>query len=126
LAVSPWPDRFDTFDPRAALGAIDIAALPNDLQHRLYILRRELALLAKHLPQLLKNALGQADVFLAPLDLQGVTAGDEPYVQRIADQPQVLVAAAEERHRFISVFKSQGYRSRSTHIGRKKLVLRKV
>ena len=57
---------------------------------------------------LLEDPVRLADVFFRPFDLDRVAAGDQADAERVADQAQVLIAAAEQQEGLILAFKRQG------------------
>ena len=68
---------------------------------------RQALLALQHLPKLGEDALGLFDMGRLAVDLDAVAARDDPHRQRIANQPEMLIAIAEELDRFIAVVQSQ-------------------
>src|SRR5262245_31398159 len=115
LAVGARPNAATAIDDRQVLRALAIFALRHDCQHGADVFAVERALLLEHLAKLLKDPVGLIDLLLVAVDVNDVAARHDAHAERLAQQPLVLVAAAEQRDRLVAIIERQGNRGLAVH-----------
>jgi hypothetical protein len=108
LPVRSRPHVPAAFHRRQRLRALQLLPALHHRKNGAHIFLSQFAVRLEHGPKLLKDAVGLIDLLLVAFDVDKIAARDQTHAERIADQPQILIAAAEEHDRFVAVIESQG------------------
>src|SRR6266436_2150218 len=102
LPIGSRPDMPGAFQKSHSFGTDEVVTVTHDFQHGAYVFGADFPLLAQHVPELLEHTLRLADALLRAFDLDRVAPGDQAHFERIPNQTQELIPAAEKQYGLIA------------------------